>query len=68
MRKVQTINSPSGSARIYRDSVWDEYRVRFYNQAGQLLPKEDYHTPELGDAIGTAKAELKRKESLCHSQ
>lgn len=56
MRKLETItNTTTGrEARIYRDSEWQEWRVKFYEQ-GQHLTAADYHTTDKGDAQATAR-------------
>lgn len=48
-------------ARVYRDTEWDEFRVRFYCHA-QHLEDADYHTDDKRDAMNTAVAELERMQ------
>lgn len=57
MRRLETIlNQTTGrEARVYRDSEWQEWRVRFYDQ-GLHLAAADYHTDDKGDAQHTARA------------
>jgi hypothetical protein len=57
MRRLETItNQTKGrEARVYRDSVWQEWRVCFY-QDGQHLTAADYFTDDKGDAQHTARA------------
>lgn len=40
-------------ASVYRDSEWQEYRVKF-NASGIYLEGADYHTTDKIDAIDTA--------------
>ena len=41
-------------ARIYRDTDWSEYRVRFFRD-GQHMANADYHTDDKTDANDTAR-------------
>jgi len=50
---LKTINRSDGFARVYRDTGWDEYRVRFY-YAGVHRPEADYFTTCRDDALSTA--------------
>lgn len=45
---------PAYAARVYRDSEWDEYVVKYYVGQAHVL-KADYHTNDKADAIGSAK-------------
>ena len=40
--------------RVYRDSVWNEFKIRFYEN-GKLMPSHDDFTPNKEDALETAK-------------
>lgn len=42
-------------AKVYRDTEWQEYRVKF-TQDGARLPDADYHTTDRDDATHTARA------------
>lgn len=42
------------TAKVYRDSEWDEYRVKFY-RIGVYQKDADMHTDDKDDAIGTAE-------------
>jgi hypothetical protein len=58
MKKVYEIlgtpkNGITFMVRVYRDSSWDEFRVRTY-QNGKLLPEYDNFQQTREDAIGTA--------------
>lgn len=61
MRLISTIHKAAAetTAKIYRDSDWQEYRVKFY-RAGQHLTNADYHTEDKQDAIDTAHGQLQR--------
>lgn len=61
LRLLATHESPKGhKAKVYKDTEWDEHRVKFYDPNGNHLSKADYHTDDKEDAHDTAKAELKR--------
>lgn len=48
-------------AKIYRDSEWQEWRVKFYDSKGNYLGEDcDYHTDDKFDAQSTAKFEIDR--------
>ena len=61
MRLIATIHKAAAeaTAKVYRDSEWGEYRVRFY-RAGQHLQNADYHTDDKEDAHDTARGQLER--------
>lgn len=40
-------------AEVFRDSEWDEYRVKFHLK-GKYQPEADYHTDDRRDADTTA--------------
>lgn len=48
-----TLKHEGKEAKVYRDTEWSEYRVRFKGQ-----PDADYHTDNLNDAINTAKNQI----------
>lgn len=48
-------NPSSFRAKIYLDSEWQEYRVRFYRGGTYLGVETDYYTDDKADAIGTAQ-------------
>lgn len=50
------------SAKVYRDSEWNEYTVKLTPGPKKLAKGSDgmYHTDARDDAIGTAQAELDR--------
>ena len=60
MRIVSKHGDGAHTAHVYRDSDWDEYRVRFYKDGKHLGSEKDYHSDDLSDAKGTADAEIKR--------
>lgn len=61
MRLISTIHKAAAevTAKIYRDTEWQEYRVKFYRE-GQHLQNADYHTDDKQDAIDTAHGQLQR--------
>jgi hypothetical protein len=61
MRRVAFLHSSLGhTAKVYRDSEWQEYRVKFYDQEGQHMTAADYHTDSIDDATSTARAQLQQ--------
>jgi hypothetical protein len=56
LRKIESVtNTKTGkSATVYRDSEWNEYRVRFYKD-GKHMTDADYHTDSKSDAQFTAR-------------
>jgi hypothetical protein len=61
MRLISTIHKAAAeaTAKVYRDTDWQEYRVKFYAR-GQHLQNADYHTDDKQDAIDTAHGQLQR--------
>ncbi len=55
MKRIHTETLGDKTAKVYRDSEWQEYRVRLYI-CGALHAGADYHTGEKDDAIETALA------------
>lgn len=57
LRRIETIfNDTLGlRAKVYRDSTWQEYRVKFFRD-GTYREEADYHTDDLSDAQFTARA------------
>jgi hypothetical protein len=60
LKKVTQIDDGDNYAVVYRDAEYDEFRVKFYKAGKYIGDKADYHTDDKADAVGTAKAELKR--------
>lgn len=60
MRLVSNHVSGPHTAKVYKDTDWNEYRTRFYKDGKHLGNDSDYHTDDLHDAKNTAKAELER--------
>jgi hypothetical protein len=56
MRRLETLtNTATGrEARVYRDSDWQEWRVKHY-QDGEHLTAADYHTDDKADALNHAR-------------
>lgn len=57
LRKIETLTgeAPDRKAVVYRDTEWDEFRVKFH-QGGVYLAKADYHTEDKEDALDTARS------------
>ncbi len=49
-----------GRAKVYRDSEWNEYRVRYYIGEKYLGEQADSFHDQRDDAISTAKQEVNR--------
>lgn len=59
-RLVQTVGDASAGAKIYKDTEWGEYVVKFVRD-GKVMPEETWHhTDDIGDAISTAEMEVAR--------
>lgn len=55
-RILKVSNDKAGKlASVYRDSEWQEYRVK-HHQDGIYLEAADYHTGDRTDAISHAEA------------
>ncbi|AVV96147.1 hypothetical protein HOS47_gp03 [Pseudomonas phage uligo] len=62
MRLRETCMGLGGDfAKVYRDSVWNEFVVKFYSN-GVKLKDADYHTDTLHDAKGTANNWLNEQD------
>lgn len=61
MRLISTIHKASEelTVKTYRDTDWNEYRVKTYIQ-GQHQQNADYHTDDKQDAHDTAQAIVAR--------
>ena len=44
-------------AKVYFDTEFEEYRVKFYRHAEYIGSEADYHTDDKSDAINTARAQ-----------
>lgn len=59
LRLINTIEADSNTAKVYRDSDWNEYRVKFF-ASGVHQVDADYHTTSKEDAISTAESIVKQ--------
>ena len=57
-KKVYEVSSGNVTAKVYRDSEWNEFRVRFYFD-GILNEDADYFTTDKEDAIESANFAVK---------
>lgn len=53
LRKIATVEIGARCAKVYCDSRWREFRVKFYLR-GIYQKGSDYHSDSRTDAIGTA--------------
>lgn len=61
MRLVKTHVGQNGySAKVYKDSDWGEFRVKYFKDGKHLGEKADYHTDDKDDAHDTAQSQLER--------
>ena len=51
LRLIATIVGHDEVVKVYRDSEWDEYRVRVVGASAESA----YHTSDKEDAMGTAR-------------
>lgn len=59
MKRIAHFHVSTGqSAKVYRDTEWNEYRVKFYDDNGQHMVNADYHTDDKADAQDTARMQL----------
>jgi hypothetical protein len=65
MRLIKTHKNKNKEAKVYKDTNFDEYRVRHFTD-GKHHEHADYHTNDLNDAHDTAKMHLK-EESIAAS-
>lgn len=65
LRLIGTHKSDSGKheAKVYRDTEWNEHRVKFFIHGKHHEPS-DYHTDDKHDAHHTAQAQLARLDKL----
>lgn len=64
-RKIGEVNNGRKTAKIYRDSEWNEFRVRLYVDH-VLNPASDYHTDDESDAFDTARVMVGKIALLHH--
>lgn len=60
MRLKKTIPLGRFVAKIYKDTVWDEHRVKFFEDGKHVGEDADYHCPDYEDAENTANHILRR--------
>lgn len=51
-RLIQTVKNGDNVAKVYRDSEWEEYVVRFFTCGAEQ--GTGYHTNDKKDALSTA--------------
>ena len=59
LRLINTVEDNNNTAKVYRDSDWNEYRVKFFTD-GVHQVDADYHTDDKQDAISTAESIVKQ--------
>jgi hypothetical protein len=62
MRLVARGGEGSNTYKIYKDTEWNEYVVKFYVN-GEHQSEADYHTDDKDDAVGTAEKFIKEDAS-----
>lgn len=63
LRLVSKVQAGNKLAKIYKDSDWDEYRVKFYTDGKYDGEDSDHHTDDKEDAVNTAKFQITNKHS-----
>jgi len=59
LRRIAQFHVSTGqSAKVFKDTEWNEYRVKFYDEEGQHMTQADYHTDDKQDAEDTARHQL----------
>jgi hypothetical protein len=61
MRLIATYAGPKVHAKVYRDSDWNEYRVKFF-EGDKHRTESDYHTNDKQEALDAANS-LTTKET-----
>lgn len=61
LRKIASFTVGKRTAKVYKDSTWQEFQVKFYI-AGILQKGADYHTGSRSDALGTASTWAKEQQ------
>lgn len=62
MKRIHIETLGDKTAKVFRDSDWEEYRVRPYIN-GELHAGADYHTSDKSDAIATAAAMVRPSDA-----
>lgn len=59
MKKIAEFHDQTNGnvAKVFCDSEWDEFRVKFYDSTGKHMDGADYHTSDRQDAMNTAGEE-----------
>ncbi len=55
MNYILKVVGEKGSARVYRNSEWEEFVVILRDPFDNLVPNAHYHTSDKDVAIGTAE-------------
>ena len=59
-RKIAVVGNELYYGKIYRDTDWNEYVVKFY-EFDDYIPNADFHTDNKQDAFDTARVESNRR-------
>ena len=54
MRVIAKFTHLSRLAKVYRDSTWGEYRIKFW-QEDEYMKEADYHTTDKDEALQFAQ-------------
>ncbi len=67
MRKILSVDNGQGfKATLYRNTEWDEYIVKFYEN-GKVLKDADYYTDDKKDAYDTLNKWVTQPSRLAQS-
>lgn len=59
MKRIAYLHSSIGhTAKVYDNSAYDEYVVKFYSPEREHYSHADYYTDSSEDALNTARAQL----------
>lgn len=58
MKIVSKHGEGQHTAKVYKDSDWNEYRVKYFKDGNHVGEDADYHSDDLDDAKSTADTEL----------
>lgn len=57
LRLIEVVTKGTKAAKVYRDSEWQEFRVKFFDKCVHITDA-DYHTDDKADAVSTAKWQI----------
>lgn len=68
MKLIATFSTEGeGTAKVYHNTEWQEYVVKWFNTRGTHMDASDYHTDDKQDALDTAQLSMEPEDmaDLC---